>query len=179
VTPPSTLARTGRVYLVPLGPLPDGMLDDLVTYHRERFGVRLETLPSVAFTPDVFDPARRQVIAEEVVALMRRQNSELATDPDVILIGVTTHDMYIREYRWRFAFAYRADWRAAVVSAARMSRDVSGEPDPDRLAGRLRKMVTRQIGILHFRLPPSSDPGSVMFGAIGGVDDLDRLGEEF
>src|SRR5262249_43043857 len=142
-------------------------------------GLRLETLPSVAFAPDVFDPDRRQVIAEEVVALMRRQNPELAADPAAILLGITTHDMYIRQYRWRFPFGYGADWRAGLVSAARMDRDVFGRPDPDRLRARLRKMVTRQIGILHFRLPPSPDPGSVMHGAIGGVDDLDRLGEEF
>ena len=44
---------------------------------------------------------------------------------------------------------------------------------------RLRKAVTKDIGILYFGKDPSSDPRSVLYGDIGGIEDLDRVSEDF
>ena len=46
-------------------------------------------------------------------------------------------------------------------------------------ASRLRKMVTRDIGVLVLRRPSSDDPHSVLYYEILSVPDLDRLGEDF
>jgi len=40
-------------------------------------------------------------------------------------------------------------------------------------------MVTKNIGIMYFGLPASDNPRSVLFRNILGVDDLDRMTEEF
>jgi hypothetical protein len=43
----------------------------------------------------------------------------------------------------------------------------------------MRKMVTKQAGLISFGLAPSSDRRSVLFTPILGVDDLDSIGEDF
>jgi len=72
------------------------------------------------------------------------------------------------------------DERFAVVSTARMDDAAWGRaPDGQRLEIRLRKMVTKNLGILYFALNQTSDRRSVMFGPILGLRDLDSAGEDF
>jgi hypothetical protein len=40
-------------------------------------------------------------------------------------------------------------------------------------------MVAKNIGIMYFGLPISQDPMSVLYGQIGGVEELDRMTEYF
>jgi hypothetical protein len=40
-------------------------------------------------------------------------------------------------------------------------------------------MVSKNVGILYYKLPQKSDRKSVMFGPILGIDDLDSIGEDF
>jgi predicted Zn-dependent protease len=88
--------------------------------------------------------------------------------------------MYIRKYSWAFGFTYRVENRFAVVSSARMNPIILGRPaDPVLLQTRLRKMITKNLGILYFHLPQSNDPSSVLYRSILGIDDLDRVGESF
>jgi hypothetical protein len=49
----------------------------------------------------------------------------------------------------------------------------------DLAATRLRKIVTKDIGILYFGLPQSTDPKSVLYNGIMGIEELDNVGEEF
>lgn len=172
---------TKRIYLAPLGPFPAASLERLLVYHREKHGLNFESLPQVEVERKSFDAFRRQLIAEELVALMKRHNPQQANDPAAILLGVTRGDMYIRSTDWRFAFAYREGERFAVVSSARM--DPSNFPrlpaNPGLLELRLRKMISKQIGILVFGLPQSRDKRSVMYGPILSLADLDAIGEDF
>src|SRR5215468_4521257 len=97
-----------------------------------------------------------------------------------ILIGITAQDMYIRGKDWRFAFAYSEPDRWAVISTARMDPTWYAQPaHPALLRKRLRKMVTRAIGILHFRYAEVSNQRSVMSGPILSLEDLDRIPEDF
>jgi hypothetical protein len=92
---------------------------------------------------------------------------------------VTREDLYIRgRLDWAWAFGLRDAGRLAVVSTARM---LSGtELFPERYIGaRLRKMVTKNIGLLYFGLAQSDDPTSVLYGNILGLPDLDAMGEDF
>jgi len=170
---------TKRIYVVPLGAFPAASLERLLVYYREKHGLNLESPPQVEVGRESFDALRRQLIAEELVALMKRHNPQQANDPAAILLGVTRGDMYIRSYDWRFA--YREGERFAVVSSARM--DPSNFPrlpaNPGLLELRLRKMISKQIGILVFGLPQSRDKRSVMYGPILSLGDLDAIGEDF
>ena len=40
-------------------------------------------------------------------------------------------------------------------------------------------MITKNIGIMYYGLPASPNPRSVMYNDILGVDDLDRMTEDF
>jgi len=89
--------------------------------------------------------------------------------------------MYPVSQGWQFAFGWglgRA--RTAVVSTARLSLTVVGQTsDRELLATRLRKIVTKDLGILYFGLPKSENPKSVLYNQIMGLEELDAVGEDF
>jgi predicted Zn-dependent protease len=169
-----------KIYLVAIGEMRSVRLDTLQAYYKQRYDLTVEVLPPVAFEPVVVDERRRQLIAEELIELMKRRYPEHARNPRSILIGITEGDMYIRGVDWRFAFAKRDADRFAVVSSARMDPVNFGYlPEDELREARLRKMVSKNIGILYYKLPQKSDRKSVMFGPILGIDDLDSMGEDF
>jgi YD repeat-containing protein len=88
--------------------------------------------------------------------------------------------MYISEMNWSYAFSWRQEERFAVVSTARMDPLFSKEPaDPKIVEARARKMITKDIGLLHYRLQPSYDFSSAVYDYIDDVEDLDNMGEDF
>ena len=172
------LRGSGKIYFVPLGDFSPAKVEGLVAYYRDEYGISVGTLPAVPLNPSVVNSERQQLVAEAVIELIKAANPDLVEDPGAILIGLTGEDMYISQYSWRFTFSWRQEGRYAVVSDARMSirsRGVSAET----VLIRLRKMVTKNIGILYYRLPQSDDPRSVLYKNVGGIEELDYMGEEF
>lgn len=49
----------------------------------------------------------------------------------------------------------------------------------EQILMRLRKMVTKNVGVLYFHLRQSDDPRSVLYRNVGGIQDLDYMGEDF
>lgn len=175
-----SLKGSGKLYFVPLGDFPAGSVRDLVSYYRDKYGLKIETLPNVTLPPAATNPEREQLIAEVVVEIIRQANPKLSKDPQAILIGLTTQDMYISRYDWSFSFSWREQQKFAVVSAARMNLPSrKGPVSADQIQTRLRKMVTKNIGILYYHLPQSDNPKSVLYRNVGGIRELDYMGEEF
>lgn len=169
-----------RIYFVPLGDLSSATLQDLTNHYKQKYGLAIENLPAATMKPWVMDYRRRQLIAEELIGQMKQDYSNLAQDRAVILIGITSQDMYIREYRWQFAFSWRQENRFAVVSSARMDPVFFRRRGNDALRQtRLRKMITKNIGLMYYGYFQSSDPKSVLYSAVLGIDDLDKIGEDF
>ena len=169
-----------KIYFAAVGEMRSVHLDVLQAYYKQRYDLTVEILPPIGLEPVVVDERRRQLIAEELIELMKRRYPEHARSPQSILIGITEGDMYIREVNWRFAFAKRDGDRFAIVSSARMDPVSFGYlPDEELLQTRLRKMLSKNIGIMYYKLPQKSDRRSVMFGPILGIDDLDSMGEDF
>ena len=178
VTP--SFAQTKTIYFVPIGKFSAVPVEYLKTHYHDRFDIPVEVLPLLPFDPTTYDTDRHQLIAEELVAQIKRGYPKHAEDESAILIGITDGDMYIRKMNWRFGFNYRAEERFAVVSCARMNPVNLGEPaDDNLLKSRMRKMLTKNIGILYFKKSASADPKSVLYNNVLGVDDLDYMGEEF
>jgi hypothetical protein len=172
------LHGAGKIHFVPLGHFPASKVEDLVAYYRDKFNLTVEVLPAVRLNASVRDADRQQLIAESIIALMKSAYPDLTRDPEAILIGLTGEDMYIARYDWQYTFSWRQDKKFAVVSSARMNLGASFRKEGlDQ--ERLRKMVSKNIGILYYRLPASDDPASVLYNNVGGVSDLDRMGEEF
>jgi predicted Zn-dependent protease len=170
------LKGSGKIYFVPLGDFRPTEIEKLIAYYKSKYGLSIETLPHLAIDSTVMNSERLQLTAEAVIASIKDKNPALANDPQAILIGLTTEDMYIARYDWQFTFSGRQEGRYAVVSNARMSL---GKPSADKAHSRLRKMVTKNIGILYYRLPPNDDPRSVLYKNVGGISELDAMGEEF
>ena len=176
-------APTPELYLVAIGDVPGDMTDRLVLYVQTRFQIPIRTLSALKFDGQMLDRQRSQVVADELIRAVRVQHATLVKNPRTRVIAVTPFDMYMQAMRdqWRFTFSLRSrDQRVAVVSYARMDPANLGQaPDAAVLEPRLRKMISKNIGIIYYGLPTSDNPLSAMFGNILGVDDLDRMTEDF
>jgi predicted Zn-dependent protease len=175
-----SLKGSGKLYLVPLGGFSAATVEDLASYYRNKYSLQVETLRKVDLPPAAMNPERQQLIAEEAVDIMKQANPELSNDSQAILIGLTTEDMYIAKYDWRFSFSYREQGKYAVVSSGRMNLPLGRKPvSEDQIRTRLRKMVTKNVGVLYYHLAQSDDPRSVLYRNVGGIRELDYMGEEF
>ena len=168
-----------KIYLVPIGDVPVDQMQRLADYYHERFGLDIPILKAFPVPADAMDANRNQLRAEKLTNEMRSNFPHLADDPKAILIGVTSQDIYLVSMNWRFAFGWRdANTRTAVVSTARMNLRYLGNLFPNSEV-RLRKMVTKDVGILYYGLPQSDNPKSVLYNGILGIQELDSISEEF
>jgi tetratricopeptide (TPR) repeat protein len=168
------------VYFIPLGDFSSLATAELTTYYQRKFGIGIVGLPAIPLELSTFDARRHQLIAEDVIELIKLRYPKLAQDPAAILIGLTEKDMYVREKTWQYAFSWRVDSRFAVVSSARMYPVNLGQPASAKLLNtRVRKMLMKDIGILYYRMPTNNDPKSVLYNGIDGPEALDNVGEEF
>ena len=178
--PKESLKGSGKLYLVPLGDFPNDIAADLASFYREKYKIETETLPSVPLSEIAVNKKRDQLIAEQVVAIMKQANPQITNDPEAIMIGLTTQDMYINQMDWQFAFNFRDEGKYAVVSSARMYLPVRRWKITEKvMVRRLRKMVTKNVGILYYHLALSDDPRSVLYRNVGGIRELDFMREDF
>jgi len=176
----AALVARGPVYLVHLGEPMVIDLEPLREHYQQTLGLKVTILAPLPLDPGDFDSERSQFVAERVIASMRERLSEVAQDRTASVIGVLEQDMYIARSNWRYAFNLRADGRFAVVSSAQMmSSSGTGETDTALLTSRVRKMLTKNIGLLVYQLPLSDDPTSVLYGNVGGVEELDVMQDRF
>ena len=175
-----SLTGSGKLYFVPLGDFPAATARELASFYRKKYGLHIQILPNVELTQAAMNQERQQLIAEQVIEIMKEAYPQLKNDPAAKLIGLTTRDMYIARYDWRFSFSYRDQGKYAVVSRGRMDLPVVKKPASQKLIlTRLRKMVTKNVGILYFHLPQNNNPRSVLYRNVGGLRELDYMGEDF
>jgi predicted Zn-dependent protease len=169
------------VYFVPVGNAPITQINDLVMHYQQKFDLKSEVLPGIVTSASIFDFNRQQLVAEDVIEGLKGHYSKYLRNDSTILIGVTNEDMYPRGQDWEFCFGWReAKSRIAVVSTARMNLHYIGEPigATDSLT-RMRKVITKDIGLMYYRKSPSHNPHSVLFDGILGIQELDQVSEEF
>jgi predicted Zn-dependent protease len=180
---PARQASTRTLHFVGIGSVKPGLIEHLVSYFDRAFDLKIEVLPALSLDGQAVDEPRGQAIAEELITTIRRRYTHLVRNPNARVIGITPRDMFIlaMQKRWRFAFSLRGDDRRfAVISYARMDPVAYGQPpNEELLRSRLRKMVMKDIGVMYYGLPLSNDPRSVMYSNILGIDDLDRMTEQF
>ena len=174
---------SNQLYFAGVGNIDPDLIKELAAHFRQTLGLDIQELPAISFDPGTVDTNRSQVVAEELVAAIRRRHPALTGDAHARIIGVTGDDMFLRKMAgpWSFGFSLRSDdAHMAVVSYARMDPAALGlPPDPDMLRSRVTKMVAKNIGVLYYGLPLSNDPRSALYGNIGGTDELDVMTEYF
>ncbi len=125
---------------------------------------------------DLDDPRRHQLDSERFVERLYRSYPELAQDPSNILIGVTSRDIFIPSLGWSYAENYRRDDRLAVISSARFHPPtLLGRWNPEWFNSRFQKMLTKNIAILYFDLPMSSDYTSLLSGGVLSGREVDLM----
>ena len=176
----STPDRSRRqIYFLPLGDFPAESIDRLGAHYQRKFDIAVRKLPALSIEPSMVDDRRNQVVAESLIVLIKRKYPDLESDRDAIVIGLTREDMYIHKYDWQFAFNFRQD-KFAVISVARMDPiNFGAPPNEDLFNTRLRKMVTKNIGLLYFDKSLNNNPRSVLYSKVGGLEELDNMTEEF
>jgi tetratricopeptide (TPR) repeat protein len=169
-----------KLYFVPLHDFSAASLTKLVNSCKQKIGIEVIVTEPVPFALSTVDKRRQQVIAEEAINLMKLRYPKLVSDPNAIIIGLTDEDLFVRGEDWQWAFSYRMQGRFAVVSSARMDpANLGGSANEVLTESRLRKMVLKNIGILYYYLPLNHNPKSVLYEEVGGVEDLDKMGEDF
>lgn len=179
---PATLAavvpsrpRDRTLYLVPIGDFPRETAIELAVYYDARYGLEMTVRPALPLDESARDRARRQLVAERLLDQLWGGYPDLAADDGAVVIGLVVDDLHILgRPDWSWAFGLRDEARYAIVSTARMA-----DADPGVAASRLRKMVSRDIGILYYGLALNDDRSSVLFRDVLGAGDLDRMTEDF
>jgi predicted Zn-dependent protease len=169
----------GRVSLVPIDDFPVDRAAAIAEYFRTRFGVRIDVAPAIKWPEGAYVERRQQMNSATLLTLL--ESTYATAGERVVVIGLTTEDMFNPNVGWAYVFSYRQANRVAVVSPARMDRGCMGvfQANDDRITARLRKMVGKNIGIMYFGLDMSADPASMLFARIGGPQELDAMSEQF
>lgn len=180
--PPPTLAALPpvpkrKVFLLPASLDPRDSVEWAPAYYRAKFGIEVEVLSPIAMPAEMVNPGRQQVDSERFIQYARDRYEEIVSDPSNILIGVTSRDIFIRSYTWRYAINWRQDGRFAITSSARVRpRPFLDRWNPEWAASRFRKMLTKNIALLYFDLPMSDDQTSMLYGGVLAGDEIDAMG---
>lgn len=166
------------VYLVPIG-LAES-LDWAPSYYRSKLGITVKVLPSVSVDPKLIDATRSQVNAEKCIEdYFSRTYPDLFRDPSALIIGVTSEDIYIPSLDWSYAENLRRDGRFAVVSTYRLHPFALLERlNSEWLTSRLQKLLTKNVAMLYFNLPMSSDYTSMLSGGVLSGREIDLMGDD-
>jgi hypothetical protein len=178
---PRKLETSRRVYIVPLGSVPEVGLRELPQYYREKYNLSVELLDPIPLEESVYDVAEGKVVDDELEELLKRRIPRIANDPAAVLIGITAEDMYVRDEGTSSMYnRYNIRGRFGFVSTFLLTRRRFEGPSKDELLrARVRKLISRDIGVSAYRLPMSDDPTSVVSESIGWVGNIDILSERF
>lgn len=180
--PPGHDERPVDIWLIPLVGFPDALTVDLTERLRRDTGLHVRSSVDAGVSPSLFFPDSRQMNADRALLEFSRIPASLGpAKPKTSYLFLTTYDINSEDRRFRFLFA-RSDVtrRRALISVARMTSNPDGVGDAPILTKlRLYKMAKRQVGEMYHGYPRSSDPNSVMYSPLMGLDDLDMLGTEF
>lgn len=166
------------VTLVPMGSVSEDEMVELAHFYGARYDLPVAVVPAVPIPTTAFDPARGQLIGEELIVGLQVAVPQSVFVDNQVVIGVVDRDMYVRTRpEWRFAFG---EWalNVGVISTGRMGSSFDWFDHAVERA-RLRKMVTRYIGFMLYGLPESADRGSVLYQPLLSRDDLDLMGEDY
>jgi predicted Zn-dependent protease len=170
--------KDADVYLAPIGPVRQEYLTSLAAYYEDVAKIKMGIAPPLPYRGATYDSERSQFIAQNLIILMNTIYKDYSSNPNAIFIGITHSDMYIKNKDWRFAYSLRTGCCHAVLASARMYRDHSKNFDEIiEVHPGMRKMVTKTIGLLHFHRDMNSNPKSVLYGRVLGLNDLENIDE--
>jgi len=173
------LVPAKNVYLVPIGLAENESVDWAPAFYKAKLGIELKLLPAVDLDPKLIDPGRQQLNSDKCIEFLAGKYPDLARDPATILVAVTSTDMFIPHYGWSYAENKRSEGRYAVISSARLHPfALLAKWNPEWLTSRLQKLLTKNLLMMYFDLPMSSDYSSVLSGGVLSGFQIDQMGGE-
>jgi predicted Zn-dependent protease len=173
--------------LLAIDEVPVDIIQDLAAFLRAEYNLQVAVLPRLSLAGrerqpgHLVDQGRGQVNGDALLQLLRELFPPIAATDDTSLIAVTSYDMYNStspNLRYVFALGETRRGGTAAVSYARLHQMPTGEDDEAMVTPRLRKAVLRRLGTIHFGLPMSEDPSSIMWeGFLNSPWALDELSD--
>jgi hypothetical protein len=174
------LVRANPLYLVAIGEVPGLNIKDLASQLSagRRLSIRiLRPIPLGDNLRYAGSPTSRPV-AEKLVEAMKLKHPDIVGNSAASIIAFTK-DMYVSSGDWREQSNYQSEGRFAVIAIDSLNPSTFCEPEnTNLLLSRLKKVLAADIGALCYHLPPSNDPGSVMYRSTGCVHELDGMRNE-
>jgi predicted Zn-dependent protease len=170
---PASCTRPDPIILVPFGIVRGADVNVLSSDYALAYDRPIYVAPTRPLPARAFNEERHQWSAEAIL-------DDLTPPPDAppaIYIAITSADLYIEHANWSFAFGLRRAPNLAVVSDARMRDVLPGQDQAAVTEYRLRKMITRDLGILYCQMAPNDNPRSVLSKDNMSIRDLDRMDE--
>src|SRR6266481_2098270 len=166
----------GKLYFVSVGKqaIP---VESLAEYYRQKFKIEVTVLPAVRVRPTDYVPARKQYVAEELIADMTDAYPAVAWKRDSAMIALTDEDIFPLELGWGFTYSLHT-FRFGIVSTRRMDPTFWGDHPNDaiRLAS-TKQMLTKYVALTYFHLPESFDPTSILYTPLTPNEDPDDIYE--
>jgi len=169
-----------RVYIIPLGSLPDLGLSELPAYYRNRFGLTVELLPPIELDDSVRDQMVNKVVDDKIEEFLQRRIPRVANDPNAVIIGVISEDMYVKS-KGTFSMYNRFTIRGnfGLVSTYMLTPHHSHPHGAELLKTRVRKLISRDIGMSGYNFPTSDDLTSLVSRKLSWVRHLDKMSESY
>jgi YD repeat-containing protein len=169
-------APSRKVYLVPLSLNSDEPLDWASSYYKAKLGIDVSVLPQPKLDLEVANQGGNQLDADRCLDFLERQYSNLVQDPNNILVGITSRDMRIPSLGWSFGENLRSEGRFAILSSSRLRLSAPLKwLNPEWSSSRLQKLLTKNLLIMYYGLPMSSDYTSVLSGGRLSGWEVDRM----
>ena len=165
-----------NVFLVPIGLSPRESLDWAPAYYKSKLGIDLTVLRPVSVNPKLVDPSRNQLNADKCLEVILEKYPDLARDPFAILIGVTSGDIFIPGLNWEYAENMHHGGRLQSSPPPAHPPAVLGIWNPEWFDSRLQKLLTKNVAMLYFDLPMSSDYTSMLSGGVLSGTEIDQMG---
>lgn len=134
--------RPERVLLVPLGPVPKGLLPEVAAALQEAFGCPSDAGPAQV-TPDyAFNKDRHQYHSTAVLRRLEVVRGKAHPGP---VLGVVDVDLFVPDQAFVFGEADR-DARTALLSVHRLKGGDGRPVPPERLTHRARVEAIHEVG---------------------------------
>lgn len=174
--------RKTDVYLIPFEGFSGIDASRLSLFLSKDLGIVVKATGGMPIPNGTYDPLRKQHTAERFYDCLYNYSQTFTdTEPNTIYIGILADDMYPEESNWNFCLALNFENRVSIIATDRLvPGGVIDKKEAGQIYGaRLSKMLKRTIGIQYFGYRRSSEPKSLLFSPLMGVDELDRMGFEY
>ena len=174
--------RRADVYIIPYVGFSEIAAAQFAQGLSQELGIVVKATGVMPLPPDAKDTRRDQFVAERLYPPLYKFSATLGdTTPQTAYIAILADDMYPEYSSWNYCLVLNFTNRISVVATDRLlPSGIAGKEASSRLYGeRLYKLIKRTIGIQYYGYERSSDPTSLLFSPIMGIETVDQMSTDF